>query len=203
MALLLGVDGCTGSREEEMLAYMEEKYGESFEMIGSYAGQIGKDYTMALVRSFNRPQDQVLVRLMQQNDEEVYQDNYLAYLLKEKIEAILAESAREIYGECKVIYKVPYLVFPADFGPDMSAEAFLKQPEAKVQIFIYPKSGCEDQKKDLETLEALIFQKGYRISGVVSYPQSEEMYQEISGRNISRDGYRGYQAITESAFSVP
>lgn len=201
--VIMGVTGCARSREEQMLVYMEEKYGESFEMIGSYAGQIGKDYTMALVRSFNRPQDQALVRLTHRKEEEVYQDNYLAYLLKEKIEAVLLEDASEIYGECKVIYKVPYLVFPETFGPDMGAEAFLKQKEAGVQIFIYPKSGCENQIRNQEAFEMRIRQKGYRISGVVSYPKSEEMYQRISGRNISRDGYLGYEAIAESTFFVP
>lgn len=97
-----------------MLDYMKEKYGEDFADEEACAGQTGKAYTMRRMHSKSRPDESVLVRAMGR-EEVVFQDNYLAYLLKEEIEKTIGEIAGEVFGECKVFYKIPELVFPPEF----------------------------------------------------------------------------------------
>lgn len=185
-----------------MLAYMEKKYKEQFAMVGSYGGQIGKDYVMMRVKSLSRPKDQALVRVTYENGQNVYQDNYLGFLLKEEIEQVIRGEAEKIYGECKVFYKVPHLVFPPSFSRDMSVEEFLKHPESMVQMFIYPKEGMEEGKENLEKLRVQLYEKGYRIKGVVSYPADKETYEKMSPERISRDGFAGYTAGLEAVFAM-
>lgn len=195
--------GCKGSGEDKMLKYMEDKYKEEFAIVGSYSGQLGKDYIMAQVKSSERPGDLALVRISYQAEETIYQDNYLGYLLKEQIENKIRIPAEEIYGECKVFYKVPGLVFPATFGPDMGAEAFLRHPNSMVQVFIYPKeAGTEDKEEKLQALAESFRERGYLIRGVVSYPEEREMYDVVTGENFYRDGFFGYRAAAEAVFSM-
>ena len=185
-----------------MLGYMEKKYKEHFAMVGSYGGQIGKDYAMVRVKSRNRPNDLALVRITYEKSRNVYQDNYLGFLLKEEIEAVIQERAEEIFGECKVFYKVPHLVFPPSFGPEMDAEEFLKHPDSMVQMFIYPKEGAEQGKDDLVRFAKLLYEKGYCIKGILSYPKNEEMYQMVLKGQYFRDGFAGYRAANEAAFAM-
>ena len=60
--LMSGLGLCRKGEENRMVAYMEQKYGESFAVMESYAGQFGKDYTMLRMRSISRNQDGLLVR---------------------------------------------------------------------------------------------------------------------------------------------
>lgn len=185
-----------------MLGYMEAKYKELFAMVGSYGGQIGKDYTMVRVTSRNRPKEQALVRITYREGENVYQDNYLGFLLKEEIELIMQECAEEIFGECKVFYKVPHTVFPPSFGPDMKAEEFLRHPQAMVQLFIYPKSGADKGEEDFARFTEVLSEKGYFIKGILSYPEDEKMYQMLLKGQYYRDGFGGYRAKREAAFAM-
>lgn len=189
-------------REDQMLAYMEKKYKEPFTMVGSYGGQIGKDYVMVRVKSTSRPTEQALVRVIYDKKGNVYQDNYLGFLLKDEIEALVQREAEMIYGECKVFYKVPHLVFPTSFGIDMSGEEFLQHPESMVQVFIYVKEGIEESRNNLEKFRKQLYEKGYRIKGVVSYPSGKEAYEEMSAGKISRDGFAGYTAAEEAVFAM-
>ncbi|MBQ8596379.1 MAG: hypothetical protein IJ409_01185 [Lachnospiraceae bacterium] len=204
-ALLLmaaGAGGCLAMEEDKMLGYMEKKYKEHFAMVGSYGGQIGKDYTMVRVKSRNRPNDQALVRITYEKSGNVYQDNYLGFLLKEDIEGIMQPVAEEVFGECKVFYKVPHLVFPTSFGPDMSAEAFLKHPDSMVQLFIYPKEGAAQGKEMLIKYAERLKKEGYCVKGILSYPEDEETYHALHNRQFYRDGFAGYRASEEAAFAM-
>lgn len=196
-----GIGGCI-KREDQMLAYMEKKYKEPFTMVGSYGGQIGKDYVMIRVKSSSRPTDQALVRVIYDEKGNVYQDNYLGFLLKDEIEAVIQREAEMVYGECKVFYKVPHLVFPASFKMDMDVEEFLKHPESMVQVFIYVKEGIETSRMHLEKFRTQLYGKGYRIKGVVSYPSGRELYERMSSGQISRDGFAGYTAAEEAVFAM-
>ena len=195
--------GCKRSEDVKMLTYMEDKYKEQFDTEGSYGGQLGKDYAMIQVKSRKNPKDLALVRISYEKDGAVFQDNYLGYLLKEQIENKIRALAEEIYGECKVYYKVPMLVFPPTFGADMGVDAFLRHPASMVQVFIYPKeSNVADKEEKLKDLAEQFRERGYLIKGVLSYPKEREMYDVLSGENFYRDGFDGYRATAEAIFSM-
>lgn len=192
---------CGKGEKDKMLLYMEQKYGEPFQVMEPYAGQLGKEYTMIRVRSMNKNKEGILVRASGK-ERQVYQDNYLAYLLKSEIEQRLKETADSVFGSCKVFYKIPELVFPEEFPADMDVDAFLKHPQSKVRIYIYVKRYPDHVQEQIDCFFERIKQKGYVIGGVISYPLEEEMYRMITEENFKGDIYQGYQSRTEAVFSM-
>lgn len=189
-------------RVNKMLEYMEQKYGESFTALGPYAGQFGKEYSMLMVREDKSRIDGILVRAAEKGGKCLYQDNYLAYLLKEQIEQHMRELAEPIFGECKVFYKIPDMVFPVEFTADMEPEAFLKSPWSMVSIYLYIKEDSANRREQMEQFCSLLGEKQYLAGGVVSWPLDEADYQKITGKNFIRAAYIGYQYEAEAVFSV-
>lgn len=180
---------------------MEHKYGESFAVMESYAGQFGKDYTMLRMRSMNRNREGVLVRASGREDI-AYQDNYLAFLLKEEIEHRLGRIAGAALGECKVFYRIPELVFPVDFPADMEVDAFLRHPQSKVRVYIYVRDCSGGIQERADNFFAGLQKQKYIIGGVISCPLDEEMYEMITEENFRGDIYQGYQSKAEAVFSM-
>lgn len=194
---------CRKGEESKMVAYMEHKYGESFSVMEPYAGQLGKDYMMLRVRSNDRNQEGILVRAS--GTEKIsYQDNYLAYLLKEKIEQRLARIAGQSFGECKVFYQIPELVFPAEFPAHMEADAFLRHPLSKVRVYIYVRSftDLQDLKERADDFFLQTQSRGYIVGGVISCPLDGGMYEMVTEENYKGDIYQGYQSVVEAVFSM-
>lgn len=185
-----------------MLDYMERKCGESFTAMESYAGQLGKDYTMLKVQSRRRKTGGILVRAVNDNGKIIYQDNYLAYLLKNQIEQRIMALAEPIYGECKVFYKIPEMVFPEKFPAAMDVDAFLRHPDSMVRMYFYIRNISSDKQSQLDRLLAAFNRQGYIIGGVISYPVDEKRYRIISEDNFTRDTYLGYQYDSEAIFSM-
>ena len=184
-----------------MLEYMERKYGEDFTETETYAGQFGKDYTMLKVRSRRTRTEGILVRAIGK-EHTIYQDNYLAYLLKDKIEQRIRKIAEPVFGECKVFYKIPWQVFPTDYPADMEVDAFLERPQSMVRVYIYVKSGDGDRQQQFEHFFASLRQQAYIVGGVISYPSDEDMYNMITAKNFKGDLYQGYQYLAEAVFSM-
>lgn len=198
---------------EKMLSYMNHKYQEEFIFVESYAGQMGKNYAMILAESKKRPGKPVLVRMIWQEHRleqrwgrnERFEDNYLAYLLKDKLQEEIGMLAERVFGECKVYYKIPDFVFPQEFQADMGVQEFLGNPLAMVQFYIYPAKPPEQKVKEedkLEGLRMLCRQLGYQLKGTVSYPKSRKDYDFISEDNFAGSDYEGYEAEAELAFSM-
>lgn len=184
-----------------MLEYMKRKYGEVFTETETYAGQFGKDYIMLKVRSRRTRADGILVRALG-GKETVYQDNYLAYLLRDKIEQRIRQTAEPVFGECKVFYKIPQQVFPADYPADMEADDFLQHPQSMVRVYIYVKDGDGNRQEQSEQFFASLRQQAYILGGVISYPADEGMYDMITAENFQGDIYHGYQYLAEAVFSM-
>lgn len=193
-------------RKAGMLDHMKEKYGEDFVDGEACGGQFGKAYSMRKIYSASYPEEGVLVRVMGE-EEEIFQDNYLAYLLRDEIEECVKRIAGEAFGECKVFYKIPELVFPSEFPADMNVDAFLKHPLSMVRIYIYVKDSTSnnsplDGQAQIDTFLAALSGKGYIIGGVISYPAGEEMYEMITEDNFAGDIYHGYKSRAEAVFSM-
>ena len=184
-----------------MLDYMKEKYGEDFADEEVCAGQTGKAYTMRRMHSKSRPDESVLVRAMGR-EEVVFQDNYLAYLLKEEIEKTIEEIAEEVFGECKVFYKIPELVFPPEFPADMEVDAFLRHPLSMVKIYVYVKDSPLDRQRQMDAFLTALCRENYVIGGAVSYPAGEEMYEMITAEHFMGDVHQGYKSMAEVVFSL-
>lgn len=191
-----------GERFYKMLEYMEQKYGKSFTVLEPCAGQFGKDYFMFLVRENKSGAEGILVRAVKKEDKWIYQDNYLAYLLKEQIEQQIKGIAKPVFGECRVFYKIPNMVFPKEFTADMEPESFLKCPWSMIKIYLYIEVCSENKREQMNKFCSLLQEKEYLAGGVVSWPSDENNYQKITGENFSGAAYAGYQHEAEVVFSI-
>lgn len=192
---------CQKGKRSSMLDYMKDKYGEEFIDEEAYGGQMGKDYAMRKVHSINQPKESILVRAMGK-EEVIFQDNYLACLLRDEIETRMGGLAEKFFGECKVYYKIPELVFPAEFPADMEVDAFLRHPLSMVRLYIYVKNCPSDKEAQVDVFLSALSEAHYIIGGVVSYPKGEEMYEMITADNFAGDIYQGYQRLEEAIFSM-
>lgn len=208
LAVLAGGMGCGMKKDyqiKKMLSFLKYKYGEEFSYVESYAGQYGSSYSMIMVRSRNQPDRQALVRLSFVNGKKVYEDNYLAFCLKDALEAEIGKLAQAAFGECKCFYKLPQFVFPAGFPAQMKPKAFLQSPYSMAQFYIYPKNrkkSRKDREADLEEFRARNAEKGYKIRGTVSYPAGEEGYEGLTEESFLNSDYTGYRAEAEIVFSM-
>lgn len=206
--LFMGSTGYKMGKDNEkrkMLAYMQQKYGESFNFVESYAGQAGKEYTMILAVSRNHPKRRTLVRLSERGGRRYFEDNYLSYLLKEDLEAKIGNLARECFGECKVYYKIPGFVFPAWFKADMKADEFLKNTFAMPQFYIYPANSFgsrEEWEEKVRKFRQMNADLHYKIRGTVSLAESKEDFALITADNFAGSGYSDYEALAELVFSL-
>lgn len=155
-----------------MTAYMEEKYKEAFSLVRPYNGQFGKDYTMYELKSENGQDKGILVRRVKTGDQKIYQDNYLAFLLKQEIECRVEETANQVFGKCSVHYQIPELVFPASFPADMSGEKFLKNPWAMVKVTILPQNDENHSEEKVGAFLNAVREKGYVLGGTIRFPSA-------------------------------
>lgn len=185
-----------------MLEYMEKKYGETFTEPEPYGGQHGKEYSMIKVKGGKVKSDGILVRKVWKDGRCFYQDNYLAYLLRGQIERHIKDLAEPVFGECRVFYKIPEMVFPEDTSADMKMEEFLKSSWAMVRIYLYVKDSSFNEKERMEEFCLLLQGKKYLAGGVVSWPLNKEHDQKINEENFMRAAYMGYQYEAEVIFSI-
>lgn len=165
--------GCDMKRTMEirtMLSYMEKKYGEEFQYIEAYGGQLGKNYIAILVKGKRYPEEEILVRKRTWQKQVHYEDNYVAYLLREELEAEMGDVAKRTLGACRVRYKIPQFVLTDEFTPEMTAKEFLCNLHAKTQFYLYPQAtdtSCKEWEEKTEAFLKECGRKGYRIRGAL------------------------------------
>ncbi len=134
-----------------------------------------------------------------------FQDNYLAWILRQELEKKERETAERCFGECKVYYRIPQFVFPPEFGAGMSVDEFLKNPLSMAQFYIYPASASGSEKQWEQKLDEFVRQNaecGYKVRGTVSLPGSGSDYERITQENFASSDYEGYEAVAELVFSM-
>ena len=94
-----------------------------------------------------------------------YIDNYIVYLRRENLWAILAPAVQEVYDNCK-FFIAPYTPSP-DFDKDTTAEELLTTFGAErnpvVSLWIYTKDDTAEKDTDMEQLTSKIQAMGYSV----------------------------------------
>ena len=157
------------------ITYMEEKYGETFSLVGPWNGQFGKDYSMFELRSSQSPDERILVRRMKMEEREIYQDNYIAIILKSQIETRIKMMAEQTFGKCTVVYQIPELVFPEYFTADTSAEDVLKESASMVKVTICLQEWEENKEEQVKAFLYEVRKQGYILGGTISFLSGQEV----------------------------
>ena len=123
-----------------------------------------------------------------QPEAQTYTDNYIVYLRREDLRAILAPTVQEIYDDCKV-FIAPYTPSP-DFDKNTTAEELLTTfgmgRNPVVSLWIYTKDDTVGKDTDMQQLTSKIQAMGYSVDVGVYY-LSEENYEVVN-----EDDYLNY-----------
>ena len=99
--LMVGACGCGRKREtvqERMVAYVNEKYDDTFEFKSVFGGSAGSSTRKIIVSSEKYPGKDVYVVCSYVDEVEVFSDNYLGIKFEEKTKNFLAEAVSKSFG---------------------------------------------------------------------------------------------------------
>ena len=204
LVTLMGVMGCMQiSEQDRMVRYLEKKYGEQFVPLGSRFGGIGNDYSILAVENSRFPGEEILVmRYTPEDSDTQYSDNYQAFRLRDQINVELHEMVSEIYGVCKVYYKVPYAALPSYCTQELTMEELLSDEKILANIYLFLSVGVpvEEKEAQLELLKQQLVIKGYQIKGSVCYIQDQEHYEKINQENVMQSCNEGVLPAGNGSF---
>lgn len=118
--LMIGVSGCMNINKQEnefkginksktvhekMVAYMNERYDDTFTFNAPFGGSVGIDSTQITVKSEKYPNEKIWVEYVVENGEEYYYDNYIDYKYENETREYLLEIMREIFDGSNVVVK--------------------------------------------------------------------------------------------------
>jgi len=116
------------------LAYMEQKYGEKFEYVGSWGvSYANRGMQQHLVKSEVFPDD-ILVDSIKSENGYAFKDNYLAVKYKQQMTETIKSSADDAFDDTKVFYRVP--THTLSLPTDTSFEQYSTDDDTAVSVAI-------------------------------------------------------------------
>lgn len=197
VAILMGVNGCMGSKanghkpyEEVLLAHLQNKYGEIFEYVEPYLGTFGNSMKRILVVNELYPDEHIVVGGLLDDDGNVtgIQDNYMAVRLKKELIGTVLEIARHVYGEQVIIdYRVSDMLLPDTFDRDTHFAEYTSSTESSLNIGIIIGSTADVKKKETDAgrLRELLEENMIVTRGVIIYCKDINTYETLSGTDIN------------------
>ena len=110
LTLLMGGYGCMGKFDfkynvnEDVLAYLEQRYGEKFTYVKSTGPGMSLTGRAILVSCESFPGEEIYVSITREGEEEVYRDNYMDYYFAGQVSEMIAGIAKDYFDD--VSFKV-------------------------------------------------------------------------------------------------
>lgn len=166
VAILVGGTGCMfdsfistenkPSVNNQAISYMEEKYGESFEMVAPY-GDSMTGIRKILVSCDSLPGQQILVQVDNFREEnKIFRDNYLAVKYREESIAFWKKCIAPACPDVNVFYEVAKSGLSSELGADASFEEFLADDRVEMIVMMELKAGSSAGKEAIEDAVANI-----------------------------------------------
>src|SRR5699024_474645 len=176
---------------EEMLDYLEDKYGEEFEMYNiEYAGWGNRNREHMLVYPKDREDDErvfTLDRIYEDDGSIRYEDGYVGYVMGpiaiEKFEDIVKK-----YFSDSIVFAGfgGGYIFPEELTIDSGYDEFKKYMDEKIRIGSHIYTVIEDEREAEQLLEKMEeeLKNEFKIANFSFYGYSMEDYEkEILGRD--------------------
>jgi|GEM_PF-3207721 len=202
--MVAGLCGCSGSGVDfscdEIVEYMENKYGMDFELYGSEDDYVTKNYSLEVyVTTSSLPDKQIFAKCFV-NDldtlEKQYCDNYVACLYEDETRELVTEIANEVYPDGKVEYTAGQTQWDEIEG-EITFENFLEQGDDLDFLILLPHGYSQATKdEDAEKLCALLNEKNIKGLVTVAWAQSDEQYDTFLTDDYVRGTYDLYANIT-------
>ena len=182
--ILMGVTGCMTKSvpaNEQMVQYMESKYGESFTFLEYTGGKFGDSTFNGFVSSETFPDAKIFVTGDSKNPG-VFSDNYVAFLQNEAACKILQDLAGEVDSRWKVFCTPETVGLPMD--RETSALEYLQNGAALVTLFLPSGESQEQCDAQMEQFRQKLWEKSIRADMTVFLRSDDTL------AGINRDNYR-------------
>ena len=186
--LIVGLSGCIFKKRdifslEQITEYMNRKYDDTFTVKGTDLQSPFDDKTLLALYSEKLGVNiYVYYQSENHNIEEALTDNYMSYVLKPDIEALLRPMAEEIYGTVKVFYYVLNIDPFEPQGPETTADQLLSSGEPIGLVVLLPPDTDHYQERG-EALVQKMREKGYRPLLTILYLNDEDAYASADSQN--------------------
>lgn len=171
------MSGQSGDINTQVLEYLEQKYGESFE----YSAPTGDSITgtrAMLVRCESLPEAVYVEIENYRKADRVIRDNYIAIKYKQETIDFLDNCAAEEFCEANVFYSVTRSGLSPDLPPDASFDDFLKNSGVTLIGTIEVKSENSKYKNQVEKFAKRVAESGvqYRFMIAIMTPDEFGIY---------------------------
>lgn len=187
---MAGGSGCgmlkRTSADEEIIAGMEEKYGEDFRFAGWQFQKIGSRSCTAYLECDSMPGKRVKAgRRETESGEYKYFDDYMAYKYEDDIQEEIASAIRIIYPESKVILRIESSEFPSYMGPGMSVQEILEDRNTSVSVMVIAAQKWKETQKEAqaELLRQELEERKIRLDAATFITEDKSICREISWEN--------------------
>ena len=188
--LMVGISGCGLKKRkiftlDQITEYMGQKYSDTFTVRGTDLQSPFEDKTLLALYS-EKLGVNIRVNYQSENSniEEALTDNYMSYVLKPDIEALLQPMAEEIYGTVKVFYVLNSNPFYEPLGPETTANQLLTSGEPIGLVVLLPPDTDGYQERG-EALVQKLREKGCYPLLTILYLNDEDAYASANSKNYN------------------
>ena len=184
-ALMAGVSGCMakGTIEEQMVSYMEEKYGDNFEYVRPTGSSLGKNRCYRVLESDRYPGQDVLVCCVKEDGKKTFLDSYPALEYQPLAAEKMQRACEETWPDIQVVTEqVPALkVLSESLGENPALEDYLtwQYNGDYYNIFVDSPASEQEGKEDIERLRQALKKQKMAARMYLYYGTSTEKYERM------------------------
>ena len=184
--LMMGVSGCMNSGKnekeslginktktihEKMVAYMNERYDDTFTFNSPFGGSVGVDSTQITVKSEKYPDEKIWVEYVVEDGEEHYYDNYIDYKYENETKEYLLKIMREIFEGSDVVveYNVDSGGTRNEYNESVTFEQYIKGESTPIVFSAYINTDIREQDKE-------------RITNLITAKFVDELEMKVIGK---------------------
>lgn len=161
--------------EQGFLTYMEEKYNENFTFIELVGSHMGSDVREAYVKSSRYPEERIWVeRSENEENEEIYRDNYMGYYYQEEIRELILSTMKEQFIKAHVEYYPFQSIIVGNKNAPETLVELLEKGDTMLSIEITAEDILPDKEAGMELWRRNLSEKNLRLNGKVSLENSTE-----------------------------
>lgn len=185
-AVMTGVNGCmaNGTIEEQMVSYMEEKYGDVFTYVSPWGSSIGGGGIYRVLESDRYPEREVLVCCMKKDGEKIFLDSYPALEFQPLAAEQMQQACEEVWPDVQVrTEQVAALrILPEELGENPTLETYMawQYNGDYYNIFVDIPTGAEEGKEDIERLRKALKKRNMAARMYLYYGTGIEKYNRMA-----------------------
>ncbi len=177
VALLLAIIGyivyrqATAPTLEKMMNYMEEKYGEEFEVIAVNTQTETSSRPKIQIKSYKFPNDIITVSTYRKDGKRVYEDSYIPILRRDEFNLVYQELVSEVYKNSKTYVDsvASYITLPTEIDKKTKIEDILSNHQVNICISAYVVDDESKKEEQMEQLRLMLKEKRWDTTVDICY----------------------------------